>query len=159
MNNVATYQKVEVARRQLDTAIRLFFEGREYFSVVTLAGAAEEVLGKEVEHRGWTSTIRNITEIGARISAAFDNPPSTAKEIRDRANYARNHLKHYSDPDASTITVDIRRQAIDMLARAFDNASMLDGAWSDDMYRYNDWFIESEIGARPRGQPDAPDAL
>ena len=101
----------------------------------------------ELEHRGSTSTIRNIAEVGARVSATFDDPPSSAKQIRDRANYARNLLKHHGDPHAPTITVDVRQEAIDMLARAFDNATMLDAPWSDEMYRYNEWFLEHEIGA------------
>jgi hypothetical protein len=156
VDNVAIYQKVVVAQRQLDTAIRLFLEANDCFFVVTLAGAAEEILGVELEHRGLTSTIRSIAEVGARVSAAFDDVSSSTKEIRDRANFARNHLKHHGDPHAPTITVDIRQEAIDMLARAFDNATMLDAAWSDEMYRYNEWFLEHEIGAQPYGQPDAP---
>ena len=147
MDSIRTYQKVEIAQRQLATAIRLFLEGKDFFSVVTLAGAADEILGKELEHRGLVSALRNTSEIGARVSAAFDKPPSTAQEIRDRANYARNHLKHHGDPNAATITVDIRQEAIDMLSRAFDNATMLDGPWSPEMYEYNDWFLEHEIGA------------
>jgi hypothetical protein len=147
MDSAATYQKIEIAQRQLDTAIRLFLEGKDLFSVVTLAGAADEILGKALEHRGLTSALTNMSEIEARVSAAFDDSSSTAREIRDRANYARNHLKHHDDPDAATVTVDIRQEAIDMLSRAFDNATMLDGPWSPEMYQYNEWFLEHEIGA------------
>ena len=34
------------ALRQLETALPLYFEGEDYYSVTTLAGAAEEVFGK-----------------------------------------------------------------------------------------------------------------
>jgi hypothetical protein len=142
----AVYQKVDIARQQLDTAIRLFLEGTDYFSVVTLAGAAEEILGQELEFRGLTSSIRNMSEIGAQVSAYLDNPPATAKEIRDRANHARNNLKHHSPPQEATLTIDIRQEAIDMLSRAFDNATMLDASWSDQMFKFNEWFLEHEIG-------------
>jgi hypothetical protein len=147
MDSARTYQKVEIAQRQLDTAIRLFLEGKDFFSVVTLAGAADEILGKELEHHGLVSALRNTSEIEARVSSVFDNHPFTAQEIRARANYARNHLKHHGDPKAATVTVDIRQEAIDMLARAFDNAAMLNGPWSPEMYEYNEWFLEHEIGA------------
>ena len=40
-----TLTKLEVATRQLDAAIRLFLED-DYLSSLTLAGAAEEILGK-----------------------------------------------------------------------------------------------------------------
>lgn len=39
-----TLTKLEVAVRQLDMALRLFLEG-DYLSSLTLAGAAEEILG------------------------------------------------------------------------------------------------------------------
>ena len=39
------------ALRQLDTALRLYFEGEDYYSVVTLAGASEEILGKLLEDK------------------------------------------------------------------------------------------------------------
>ena len=143
----AVYQKLDIARQQFDTAIQLFFEGADYFSFVTLAGAAEEIFGQELEFRGLTSSIRNMSEIGAKVSAYLDDPAATAKEIRDRANHARNHLKHHSPEKGATVTVDIRQEAIDMLSRAFDNATMLDAAWSDQMFKFNEWFLEHEVGA------------
>jgi hypothetical protein len=142
-----TYEKLDIARQQFDTALRLFFEGADYFSVVTLAGAAEEIFGKELEHHGLTPTLQNMSEIGAKVSALMDQPPATVKEIRDRANHARNNLKHHSPQSDSTVTIDIRQEAIDMLSRAFDNATMLDGAWSDRMFEFNEWFLENEVGA------------
>ena len=143
----AVYQKLDIAHQQLDTAIQLFFEGVDYFSVVTLAGASEEIFGQELEFHGLTSSIRNMSEVGAQVSAYLDNPPSTAKEIRDRANHARNNLKHHSPEKETTVTVDIRQEAIDMLSRAFDNATMLDASWSDQMFKFNEWFLEHEVGA------------
>ncbi|MBK8384257.1 MAG: hypothetical protein IPL11_00655 [Candidatus Accumulibacter sp.] len=46
-----TLTKAEVAVRQLDQAIRLFLEG-DLLSSLTLAGAAEEILGKLCERAG-----------------------------------------------------------------------------------------------------------
>ena len=39
------------ALRQLETALRLYFECEDYYSVVTLAGASEEILGKLLEEK------------------------------------------------------------------------------------------------------------
>lgn len=37
--------KIEIARRQIEVAAELFFAERDFLAVVTLAGAAEEILG------------------------------------------------------------------------------------------------------------------
>jgi hypothetical protein len=39
---VETYEKIDIACQQLNTAIDLFFQGANHFSVITLAGAAKE---------------------------------------------------------------------------------------------------------------------
>lgn len=44
-----SYDSLSIAKAQLDTAIRLYFEAEDLFSVITLAGAAEEILGKHLE--------------------------------------------------------------------------------------------------------------
>lgn len=48
---VVVMSKFEVAVSQLDQAIRLFLEG-DHLSSLTLAGAAEEMLGKLSERAG-----------------------------------------------------------------------------------------------------------
>ncbi len=35
-----------MALRQLETALRLYFEREDYYSVITLAGASEDIFGK-----------------------------------------------------------------------------------------------------------------
>ena len=123
------------------------FRGYRLLSVVTLAGAAEEIFGRELGFRGLPFTIENISDVGARVSVYLDDQLATAKEIRDRANHARNNLKHHGDAKVPTLTIDIRQEAVDMLSRAFDNATMVSTSWSDQMFTFNEWFLENEIGA------------
>ncbi|WP_155644432.1 hypothetical protein [Burkholderia territorii] len=47
-----TYRRIDLALAQLDAALRLFLECRAFAAVITLAGAAEEILGKEVGRCG-----------------------------------------------------------------------------------------------------------
>jgi len=47
-----TLSNLEIAKRQLDRSISLFFDERDYFSSLTLAGAVEEILGKILNHGG-----------------------------------------------------------------------------------------------------------
>jgi hypothetical protein len=41
-----TYNRVDLAAEQLDVALSLFLENQSLVSALTLAGAAEEILGK-----------------------------------------------------------------------------------------------------------------
>ena len=47
-----TYNRLSLAQEQLDVALSLFLEGRSHASAITLAGAAEEVIGKELTRQG-----------------------------------------------------------------------------------------------------------
>ena len=49
-----------------------------------------------------------------------------AKEFANRANRARNALKHLEAGGFPTITLDIRDEAKDMLTRAIDNYWLLE---------------------------------
>jgi len=43
---VRAYYRDDLALTQLETALRIFFEGIDFASVITLAGAADEIFGK-----------------------------------------------------------------------------------------------------------------
>jgi hypothetical protein len=43
-----TYRRIDLAKEQLEVALSLFLDQRSYAAAITLAGAAEEVLGKEL---------------------------------------------------------------------------------------------------------------
>ena len=44
--------KTEIARHQIDTAIDLFLEDKDFISALTLAGVGEELTGKLIERAG-----------------------------------------------------------------------------------------------------------
>ena len=50
------YNKVDLAREQLDDAISLFRK-KKFVSALTLAGAAEDILGKALSHRGQQNSL------------------------------------------------------------------------------------------------------
>ena len=58
--------KVELAVSQLRHAIELFIEARELISAITLAGAAEEILGQLAEKDGFKHALDRRAE-GARV--------------------------------------------------------------------------------------------
>jgi hypothetical protein len=116
-----TYQKLEVACQQLETALRLFFEADEYFSVITLAGAAEEILGAYLKIKGGTTSLESLVQGAARISKALTGTASEPKSLRKVVNQVKNSSKHMDGVADTTFTSYPKKDATDILNRAIDN--------------------------------------
>lgn len=117
----ATYKKLDVGCEQLEVALRIFFEGKEYFAVITLAGAAEELLGAHLKARGEMTTLEELVKGAVRISAALPGKPAQAKDLFKVASYSRNASKHMDNAIDSTMRIYLKRDATDQLGRAVDN--------------------------------------
>lgn len=88
---MADITKLEAARRQLVTAIRLFFEDGDSVSVYSLAHAAWEVVDAICAHRG-LDRFRALTA---------DANSASEMEIKRVASFGRNCFKHAKeDPEA-----------------------------------------------------------
>lgn len=100
-----TLTKLEVATRQLDVAIRLFLED-DYLSSLTLAGAAEEILGRLSEKAGLLVAVDQIAEFHwDDMDASL--PESERKRILlGVLNGPRNSAKHANDPEETEFDVD-----------------------------------------------------
>lgn len=82
--------KVEAAERQLNTAIRLFFQREEMVAVHTLASAATQVLTDVASARGIKNALRKSNVIR----------PEMKKEFIKLMNEPQNFFKHADkDPD------------------------------------------------------------
>jgi hypothetical protein len=66
LDSLPWYTKQQLAEHQLDRAIRLLLDEKDAISAVTLAGAAEEILGKLVELQGGTHSLK-----GSSMSASL----------------------------------------------------------------------------------------
>src|SRR3989304_520601 len=116
-----SYDKRCIALTQIETALRLYREGDDYFSALTLAGAAEEIFGKLLKARGQSNALDDLTSGAVLLHKHLFGEEAGAKEFAERANRARNALKHLEAGGFPTITLDIREEAKDMLNRAIDN--------------------------------------
>lgn len=85
-----TLTKIEAARRQLITSIRLLFEDADSVSVYTLAHASWEVLDALCKHEG-------KVRFRDQMASATGKGEKAIKEI---ANFGKNFFKHAdSDPE------------------------------------------------------------
>jgi len=141
-----TYEKLDIACQQLNTAIDLFFEGVNHFSVITLAGAAEEILGRYMELVGKQSSLDGIVKGTALVHKHLYGEDLPHKEFKFRANMARNSIKHLDSDEDLNVTFDSKEEMIDMLVRATDNYFGLEIPESDQVQKFNEWYMENVVG-------------
>ncbi len=118
----APLSKADIASRQLDTAIDLYFSG-DLISAVTLAGAADEILGKMVRGFGQNSSLDDAVERMCGMYEAAFGEPADPKAFVDLRNRARNEFKHIAS--AMDFSGDLEREAHSMIKRAIENCRKL----------------------------------
>lgn len=114
--------KIEIAHQQLEMAINLYMEKKEYICAIALAGAAEEIFADLVKHRGG----ENHLSFAKRVKEKQTGNEVTIKTLREIGNKVRNALKHADrDPDA-IIEFDEVMEAKAILCCALANYSKID---------------------------------
>ena len=121
------YKKINIASKMLETALKLFLEDKDYFSALHLAGACEEILGKQIEFLGKETSIESNIKAIQAIKKTLSGIDMTDKDERDTFNSAKNSIKHMRDGNDSTITMDPEYEAEEMLSRALTNWNRLGG--------------------------------
>ncbi len=59
------------ALQQLETALSLYFEGKDYYSAITLAGTVEEIFGQFLRAEGGESSYDSDTKGAEAIGKAL----------------------------------------------------------------------------------------
>ncbi len=115
----------QIAETHLLTAIRMWKE-RNYISAVTLAGAAEEILGKRLRRLGREPSFDNLKAAIVDLARRFgDQRPNTGKLIADLMNQTKNELKHYAGDE--WLEFDLKEDSYELIERAISNYMILTG--------------------------------
>jgi hypothetical protein len=115
----------EIAEHQLLSALKLWREN-DYISALTLAGAAEEILGKRLRKLGRMSSFDQIkTQIVTAANLLGDTGKETEKLVAELLNQSRNELKHYAGDES--LSLDLKEDAAEILQRALANHQLLTG--------------------------------
>jgi hypothetical protein len=130
---VRAYYRTDLALSQLETALRLFAEGKEFASVITLAGAADEVFGKFLAAAGRENSLESLKRAVGEIHLKLYGEPTPPQQIAERANRARNSLKHWDKGDSEIVKLALDVEACDLLIRAIDNYWALEGKLTPSM--------------------------
>lgn len=131
--------KIEIAQRQIDTAIDLFLNDKDFVSTLTLAGAGEEITGKLLDRKGEKNMLQ-------KLHAWYQETIGTQMEFGEfsrRANLARNTLKHANSPDEDDVEIQ-RWEAVQMIMRAMTNYKELVGSPSESMNVMAGWIAKNK---------------
>ncbi|HBG05305.1 MAG: hypothetical protein A2075_20680 [Geobacteraceae bacterium GWC2_58_44] len=119
--NIQKYAKADIAFNQIETALRLLFEEGDLFSVITLAGAAEEILGQILQHKagkgGFLKSVWEILRPGKRKEPTKEGDAGQETE--------------------AFVHMDLNQEAQFLLGRAIDDYQTLSGMLSANMLRFN----------------------
>lgn len=131
--------KIDAAVDQLDWAIKLFLDHKAYVPAITLAGAAEEIIGEAV---GAESAFRDLR---GRLSEQSQVPETVVSQ--QYLNRAKNWLKHWKElKDEEFIEIELEKEAVQYLARAISNLAAYDRSTSSETPRFLSWLSEWEKG-------------
>jgi len=129
-------KQLEVASVQLERALHLFQEG-DHVCALTLAGAAEEILGKLVQEAGLKTALDEEADL---VMAMKWLPPGekSRKQYIAFLNFPRNSLKHRITDPAKIMPSKWESVAANMLHRACLNYRRATGDFpsSDAFYHF-----------------------
>jgi hypothetical protein len=126
--------KRRIAEKQLCRAVDVLVNGNDPISALTLAGAAEEILGKMVEANGKSNAFEESAEAGRQLwelvvarskGDFFKGLVPDEKQIRQGINFHRNEVKHNSSGKNGSVTADFAYHAEEMILRAIRNYELL----------------------------------
>lgn len=128
-------KKIDAAISQLDWAIRLFLDHKAYIPAITLAGAAEEIIGQAVRSE---SAFRKLM---ASLSAKYEIPDCLLSS--EYLNKAKNWLKHWEGKkDAEYLDIELETEAIQYIVRAVANLDTRDKRVTNETQRFFLWLKE-----------------
>lgn len=146
-SGTAEYHKFDVARGQIETAIRLFLvDGCDMFSAITLAGAAGEVLHQLVLRAGkrpfvdYTVKVHNWKNLGLTPSRG-----AVMKHIHKLLFI--NDMKHHDKDAKDVIELDAEECALAAILKAVADYKTLTGEETAAMKALLGWCyknLESE---------------
>jgi len=126
--------KIDAAVDQLDWAIRLFLDYKAYVPAITLAGAAEEILGQAVgEQKAAFALLRK------NFAGQFAIPEKVISQ--DYLNRAKNWLKHWDKlKDDEKIVLELDEEVLHYIVRALGNLASHDASQPSEGPRFWTWM-------------------
>jgi hypothetical protein len=136
---------LDIAHRQIERAIVIFLDDRDYISALTLAGAAEEILGKLLNREGKSHWLDEISSGALELLGFSKDEQDTTdakqakKEIAHLANFYKNRCKHINAEEHMNFVTD--EKAAEMIDRAISNYFALTNRETGAMGRFKELVL------------------
>ena len=133
--------QIEVCKIQLDQAIRLFLDEKDYVSSCTLAGAAEGLTGEILKNRGCEHALASMVKglnkflTDQERDTLADRKSNSEVAIWNDLILVRNWLKHHYK-EQPELQFDEKEAAFDLIDRAVTNYFQLTSNETDQMRRF-----------------------
>ncbi len=135
--------KTDIAILQLKKAIELFVV-EDFVCSLTLAGAAEEILGGLSRAKGMKTVTEESVDYMNVLFRHLDHAEIESKErksIYNKWNFAKNKVKHHDKNDDDVLMFNTCDEAYWMIKRAIANGKML-GILAPNEQDFENWVIE-----------------
>ena len=130
------YEKINIAKILLDKALNIYFDEENYFAVLHLAGASDEILGKYLKEKNIESSFETEKKAFILVSKALNIEEVEEKYAADVINAGRNAIKHMNDDVDKFVLMDPKFDAEAMLNRAITNWWRLEKELSKTMNKF-----------------------
>jgi hypothetical protein len=140
-----TCHRVDLAREQLEMALVAFVERHRFASAITLASAAERVLGEALRQAGKPAGVDWKFDAADLAHTKLRGRPLDRTTFNDADTCVANALRHFDKAEAPDFEADLEEAACWMLVRACENAHRL-GLTVQGFDAFNDWFCKHIVG-------------
>lgn len=128
-----TVTKIDAAVEQMDWAIKLRLDYQAYIPAITLAGAAEEIVGETLGERSVFSQLK------AKFCVEHNLPEKYISQ--DYLNRAKNWLKHWKGmKDSERTEIELEEEAVQYIVRALTNLVLHDCSLPSEGPRFFEWL-------------------
>ncbi|GAO35754.1 hypothetical protein SCT_1145 [Sulfuricella sp. T08] len=125
--------KIDAAVDQLDWSIRLFLDHQAYVPAITLAGAAEGIIGEPLSDQSAFALLKK------KLSSQFGLLENVVNQ--SHLNKARNWLKHWKGlSDKETVSLELETEAIQYIVRAVASLVAHDRSLPSEAPRFFEWL-------------------
>lgn len=149
---MSTHSKLDIAREQLRTAVMLYCSGRDRFSAITLAGAADVILSQLLLSEGKENFSDFLMKKEADATGSMPKRAAHGKAINDMLMI--NAMKHMDPGDDDYLDMDVRISGLATVSKAVANYVKLCGDNSDFVEVLRCWArVFTPKGLDPDGNP------
>lgn len=136
---MTTYTRLQIAENQLQAAMGLFVAGRDRFSVITLAGAADVILTQLLIKAGNEPFTAALLAKHIEEGGAVETREQHGRKVNDVLYI--NHCKHLDDDEDGYLEIeDLEAAALGAILKALANYVSIEGYRKDLYYAFRVWM-------------------